>query len=227
MNPRWLTRVRPVAWLEGGALLALAVLMATSGARLLAVDSVPALACVVLGLACGHAVADLVTGTAHWLCDRVFDERFPVLGPLLVQGFRDHHDDPLAMTRGDVLAVNGNTALPSIPALLALLAVPEPASAAGLGALAFALGVIGSAVATNQFHAWAHAPSVPRGVAWAQRHHLILSPRAHAVHHDGAYDRAYCVTTGWWNPLLDRLGVFPRLERAIKRSAERPEGATR
>ena len=50
-----------------------------------------------------------------------------------------------------------------------------------------------------------------------QRLHLALPPEAHARHHSGAHDRAYCIATGWANAPLDRLRVFLRLERRLGR----------
>lgn len=219
-----LTHWRPVVLLEAAALLGFGALLGTLCLRL-AAASEPALIVVVAAWIAGHALADFVTGVAHWLCDRVFDERFPVLGPLVVQAFRDHHVDPLGITRHNFFGVNGNSALPALPALALLLALPAPTTALGLAALALALGTISSAVATNQLHAWAHAPRVPGWVAWAQRRRLILSPRAHAVHHARGFDRSYCVTTGWWNPLLDRSAFFPMLERWIARARPQQPGA--
>lgn len=177
----------------------------------------------------GHALADLVTGIAHWLCDRVFDEHAPLLGPLIVKGFRDHHVDPLGITRHDFLGVNGNTALPAVPVLAAALVLPAPALGETTAIFAWSLfaGVVLSAVATNQLHAWAHAERVPRPVAWAQRRGLVLSPGAHAIHHAGKHDVAYCVTTGWWNPLLDRIRFFRRLEGLVASARRGSRSAAR
>ena len=94
---------------------------------------------------------------------------------------------------------------------LAAWQVPlPPALVAGL--LLFTAGI----AATNRFHQWAHADRVPRWVAALQRRGLILSPEHHARHHRGAHDRAYCVTTGWLNPLLDAVAFFARLEAAVR-----------
>jgi hypothetical protein len=49
-------------------------------------------------------------------------------------------------------------------------------------------------------------------IASIQKAHVILSPREHlAHHHDNT--RAYCVFTGWLNPLLDHLRFWRALER--------------
>jgi ubiquitin-conjugating enzyme E2 variant len=71
-------------------------------------------------------------------------------------------------------------------------------------------------MATNQFHMWAHATSVPRVVRLLQASRVILSPERHALHHDGNFDRSYCITSGVLNPLLDRSDFFGRMERGIR-----------
>lgn len=66
----------------------------------------------------------------------------------------------------------------------------------------------------SDFDKWALAPVVPRVMCWLQR--CILPPRAHARHHRAGGRGAYCVTFGWLNPPLDRVALFPRLERVIR-----------
>jgi ubiquitin-conjugating enzyme E2 variant len=56
-------------------------------------------------------------------------------------------------------------------------------------------------------------------VSWLQHHGMILSPAAHARHHRAAHDRAFGVTTGWTNPLLDRMAFYARLARMLRRLA--------
>jgi ubiquitin-conjugating enzyme E2 variant len=71
---------------------------------------------------------------------------------------------------------------------------------------------------TNQIHQWAHAPAVPRAERRAHRWRLDLDPRQHGHHHRPDAATAYCITTGWLNPLVDRLGILPAIERALRPS---------
>jgi ubiquitin-conjugating enzyme E2 variant len=169
----------------------------------------------------GVCAADLATGAVHWLFDGFFDERTPILGRAFVQPFREHHRDPAAIARHGLLEVSGNDALALCP-LLWLCAAYAGDFGRGFAAtllLAFALAAITAGLVANQVHRWAHAPRAPRGVRWMQRHRWILSPQEHARHHRGAHDRAFCVATGWMNPLLDRLVAW-----APGKQATRPGG---
>lgn len=182
------------------------------------VDDVAAGATVVVAAVLGVLATDLTSGVVHWFCDTFFAEDTPILGPLLIGPFREHHTDPLAMTRRDFLSTNRTNIAAITAVLIVLLLVrrgaPEaPSLLADAWWLAYALAV----ALTNEGHKLAHAPSPPAGAAWLQAHGLIVSPAHHARHHDGAYGRAFCVTTGWCNPLLDRIDVFGRLERCLGR----------
>ena len=68
-----------------------------------------------------------------------------------------------------------------------------------------------------------HAPSVDfeLDVHWLQRAGLILSPEHHAIHHAAPHDRHYCITVGWMNPMLDKLGFFRGLEAVVARISPR------
>ena len=70
-------------------------------------------------------------------------------------------------------------------------------------------------VPTNQIHYWAHSPQPPAWVAWLQRRRLILSPDHHDLHHASPFATHYCITTGWCNSLLARLGFWRGLERLV------------
>ena len=73
--------------------------------------------------------------------------------------------------------------------------------------------------ATNQIHRWAHMRRAPRLARWLQRTGLAISAEAHARHHAAAHDRAFCITSGWCNALLDRANVWARLERRLRGAA--------
>jgi ubiquitin-conjugating enzyme E2 variant len=72
------------------------------------------------------------------------------------------------------------------------------------------------AVATNLLHRWAHDPAPPAVARLLQRVGLILTPERHARHHTPPYAAAYCVTSGWLNPLCDRLQLWKRAEFVIR-----------
>lgn len=201
------------------ALVACVALIAIMGQRLgAAVDGNVDRVLVAVALVAGVLACDLVAGSVHWACDRFFSEETPVLGPALIAPFREHHSDPLAMTRRGFLDVNGANYFGVLPvvAYVTWRDALAPDDASALFGHAFVLALAAAAMVTNQFHKWAHTPKVPGIVRWLQRAHLVLPPAVHARHHCGAHRRSYCVTGGWLNPLLDRVDFFGRLERIIR-----------
>jgi ubiquitin-conjugating enzyme E2 variant len=161
--------------------------------------------------------ADLVSAVVHWWCDTFFAEDTPLLGPALIQPFREHHRDPLAITRHGFLERNYSNVFAVLP-ILAWAALAD-SSGAGSWSGSFARSFLicfGFAVAiTNQIHGWAHAARVPRAIRVLQRARLVLHPRHHARHH--RYGQAYCITGGWLDAALERTRVFERLERSVRR----------
>jgi ubiquitin-conjugating enzyme E2 variant len=201
----------------GGALVACVALVVLIGRRVVtSIDGPVDHAVVATAAVAGVLACDLAAGVVHWACDRFFTETTPILGAVFIAPFREHHCDPLAMTRRGFLDVNSSNYFAMLP-LLAYAAWGDVAGdAAALFGHTFLLTFATAAALTNQFHKWAHAPGVPLPVRWLQRAHLILPPHVHARHHSDAHTSAYCVTGGWLNPLLDRLDLFGRLERAIR-----------
>jgi ubiquitin-conjugating enzyme E2 variant len=181
------------------ALGAIGALLAALGGRVILHVRSPAEA---LGAAAavvpGVAMADLLSGVLHWACDTFFAEDTPLIGPLFIRSFREHHRDPVSITRHGWVERNATPGLGAVPvACIGLLPGAPPLVSAT--ALACALAVF----ATNQLHAWAHAASAPPFVRWLQRRGVMLSPERHAEHHR-SLDAGYCVTTGWTSALLDR-----------------------
>lgn len=151
--------------------------------------------------------ADLGSGVVHWAFDRWGDETTPIVGPNLVRTFREHHVDPVAMTRHSFVEANGGPAFATTAFLTVALCQPPLLSAALVWLSVFVF-------VTNIVHMWAHGPA-PAFARRLQRWGLILSPAHHAGHHTAPYTQGYCITTGWCNPLLDRHQVWRRLEAAI------------
>lgn len=219
-RPKWLHRLDRISiaayclvW--GAAILHVAPAFGEAGYR----SILPT----VLGGLAGFLLADLISGLVHWLADRFFDPKTPILGPALIAPFREHHDDALAMTRHDFFEVTGNNALVTLPLGFGLIgSFPSPALT-GTPATTLSMWLAATTIsfaffilATNQFHCWAHTRNPPPMARRLQRSGLILSPAKHARHHRKAHDSDYCVTSGWMNPLLDGIGFFTVLERAIE-----------
>ena len=163
----------------------------------------------------GYLLADFLSGVAHWMGDTVGDERTPLIGRNFVTPFRMHHVDPKDITRHDFIETNGNSSIASIPPLTAVILV-MPHRTGLLFYLCLMLAVAALFVfCTNQFHKWAHADVVPRAVRWLQRGGVILSPQHHAIHHAAPHDKYYCITVGWMNPLLTRIGFFRGCETVL------------
>ena len=149
----------------------------------------------VLGCAAiiGYCLADLISGLVHWFADTYFGEDTPLVGPNLVGPFRFHHLDPKDITKHDFVEVNGNNCIVSFWVLM--WAFHGRSVVAGDNADVFVLGLALFSMlgifATNQFHKWAHADTVPKPVAWLQRRRLILPPEHHAIHHGKPHDEYY------------------------------------
>jgi ubiquitin-conjugating enzyme E2 variant len=210
-RPGWLA---PIEW---AAMTAATVLWMVLALRLAVAGSASArLAWLAAGVALGYLAADFFSGIVHWFCDTFFEESTPLIGRMLIEPFREHHRDALAMTRHGLAEIAGNSCLAVAPLLGVVTFLAPPATGAPLSVVAHAalLTFAVGAVITNQFHKWAHLPAPPRAVVRLQRAGLVLRPAHHAGHHRTQAE-AYCVATGWLNPALDRIGFFPAAERAL------------
>ncbi len=177
-----------------------------------------------LGLTLGFFAADVASGLVHWLCDTYFDPRTPVLGPMFIAPFRQHHVDPGALARHGFLECNGNNCLASVPLLLTAISLLEPGSVTHAGqdvAAGFFVAASLTLCLTNQIHAWAHGAPTPTPIRSLQRAGLLITPERHARHHRG--DRAYAVVSGWSNVLLDR--ALARMEIVLAVFGAKPSGS--
>ena len=206
-------RTRTTELVELVAVAVVLVALAVLGERVWRGLQSPVDAVLVLaGMMSGYVLADLLTGLVHWFCDTFFDETTPLIGPGLIAPFREHHRDPLLMTQHGFLELTGSSFRGLAP-LLALFvwqgeSIPAPASA-------FVLALATGAAGTNLLHRWAHDPSPPRLARFLQRFGVVLTPGRHARHHQPPYAAAYCVTSGWMNPLCERLRLWSRAEALL------------
>lgn len=171
---------------------------------------------VLLVLALGFAwiAADFGSGVVHWAGDTWGTPHVPIVGPGFIRTFREHHVDQAAITQHDFVETNGANCLATLPVLLSGFAFEAEAVFGATFSLALGLWVF----LTNQIHKWAHEANPAPLVRLLQRAGVFLRPEHHAIHHAAPHDRAYCITTGWLNPILDRTRFFRVLERAIARA---------
>ncbi|MDC0717476.1 fatty acid desaturase family protein [Nannocystis bainbridge] len=180
----------------------------------------PAVWLLPVALLLGYVTADFVSGFVHFLADNIGSTRTPFFGPVFIRPFREHHIDPLAITRHDFLEVNGANCLISLPILIGtwyFVPIHDAASlffAAYIGLFLFGIFL------TNQFHSWAHSPRPPAWIRGLQRSGLILGPEHHARHHTPPFNSYYCITSGWLNPILARTRLFERLKEPLRRVLE-------
>lgn len=152
----------------------------------------------VLAAILGYVAADFLCGALHWYADERADASWRWIGPAFIRPFRDHHVRPEALTEHDVFELCGNNAIVSATMLGATLPWAPLAPHLAIGVAALAISIF----ATNIFHRWAHTAAPPLLVRALQKTRAVLSPEEHRQHH-ALLDRAYCVTSGWTNPILD------------------------
>jgi hypothetical protein len=169
----------------------------------------------------GWAFADFASGLLHFACDRFGREDTPLLGPAVIRPFRAHHREPEAIASHGFVELSGNNALALSPLLVAggELAPFFGEALWPSAALSWLISACLGLFTTNQIHRWAHSARAPRFARALRRLGLAIASEAHARHHAGAHDQAFCITTGWCNAWLDRARVWTRLERALRRLA--------
>ena len=163
----------------------------------------------VCSLLAGILVADFTSGIVHWFADTWGTDQWPLVGPTLIRSFREHHRDPASITRHDFVETNGASAFAALPLMILCLILPSGWS---VFFFTYAHGILW----TNQIHKWSHSARIPGWVTWLQKSRLILTVKSHNTHHSGIFDSHYFITTGFWNPILQRP-FFGWLERLITR----------
>lgn len=164
----------------------------------------------------GWIFSDFIGGVVHWAGDTWGSIDIPLLGPALIRPFREHHVDPLAITRHDFIETNAACALAGNPILFACLFLDvgkEYKVTSFVCFFVFFLTVF--VLFTNQIHKWSHTPNPNLFLKILQATHIFLNPKHHNIHHTAPFNKYYCITTGWMNPILTYFQFFPRLERVI------------
>jgi hypothetical protein len=134
-----------------------------------------------------YLLVDLLSGLYHLVTDRGHN----LAGQVAV--FQDHHHTN---------TMDGFDWQPSVLGLPAMLAGLwwENSFLIAAGAFGILAQVPHYYAHRRSDHAWVHL-----AVRLLQRTGLILSPRHHADHHSGDFDRNFCIVSGWNNWWLNLL----------------------
>lgn len=169
----------------------------------------------------GYLTADFASGLFHFLADNYGSSQKPIVGPLFIRPFREHHIDPTAICRHGFLEVNGVNCAMSIPfAAATYYFVPVGANLATLFFAAYMGLFLFGIFLTNQFHSWAHMADPPPVIRLLHRSGLILGPEHHSKHHTPPFNTYYCITCGWLNPILARTRFWERVYEPLRRVLE-------
>jgi plasmanylethanolamine desaturase len=160
--------------------------------------------------------ADFVSGMVHWACDTYGTTQTTFVGPKFIKPFREHHDDPKAMTKHDFIEANCDNCFTTLAVLTPTYwSLDDTMGTAevvfGLYMVVFTFFVLMTSIA----HGWAHSDQVSEIIRFMQRKRLFVSPTHHARHHVSPHLDHYCITTGWLNPVLDRIQFFRKCEWVI------------
>ena len=171
-----------------------------------------------VALIIGYGLADLISGLVHWASDNFGQRDNAVIGPMFVIPFRDHHDDPGAITRETLLELHGINCFNLLPLLSLAIIFLEPASGSRIS-LFLAVTILGislGVIAATQIHRWVHQERVPAWVELLQTAGLVISKESHAIHHCEPHDEYYCIASGWWNRVLCQTRFYRRVEALIE-----------
>jgi ubiquitin-conjugating enzyme E2 variant len=149
--------------------------------------------------------ADFITGLGHWFEDAVLTEEntkgIPFIHEIAIDN-KLHHKNPRLMITTPWYRTISST----LPFVLA----------AGLlfyalfGFKAWWVVFVTLILFTNQIHKWQHMNKGERPfvIKVLMNLYIIQSSRHHKEHHDGRFNRRFCILTPWLNPLLDSINFW-------------------
>lgn len=175
---------------------------------------------IIIAIFGGILTADFLSGLVHWGADTWGSIEVPIVGKAFIRPFREHHVDPTAITRHDVIETNGDNCLTCLPVLTIVtlkyfICTQETVDSwQTWDWYIYALAIF--VMLTNQFHKWSHTYfGLPWWVEKLQDWHIILPRLHHRIHHVSPHETYFCITTGWLNYPLEVINFWRCLEYII------------
>lgn len=134
------------------------------------------------------------------------DRVMPRISPFerLVYDFKNHHPRPEALGRRPFLVQIGSTIIfVALPASILLNLVSATGAIPGWLVAGLAELIVGGTLA-QYFHGTLHRADNPWIVHAMRRVGLLMTPEAHALHHE-TLRRDFATNTGWSNPLVNAI----------------------
>lgn len=201
---------------EIASVLLFSIFFVLSIYRLISWHSLKNLWVVICSSILGMALADFFSGLFHWIADTWGTLETPGLGNTFIRSFREHHLEPVAITKHDFIETNGDNCMITVPFLmLTSFTSIRQNNLSDLFTVSFLISLCFWVMITNQIHKWSHTHKPNQIVSFLQSTGVILSKHAHNKHHQIPFDRNYCITNGWLNPWLTSIGFWRRTEEAI------------
>lgn len=154
--------------------------------------------------------ADFLTGFVHWAEDTYCKSGYPIIGGLICEPNKLHHEDPNLMVRtGNFLSRNCIQWLvcSAVCAFLWLI---------GFGCFPVFLTLLLASFG-NEVHYWNHTTKLGRLPTFIKMTGLVQSQRQHSLHHKPPYMKYYCTLTSFVNPVLELVRFWRALEWLLQK----------
>lgn len=176
----------------------------------------------ILSSLAGILTADFMSGLVHWGADTWGSVNIPIVGRAFIRPFREHHIDPTGITRHDWIEANGDNCMLTVIPLASMarnfVLLPKALILQNYWWYCYIYFLCLFVTLTNQIHKWSHTYfGLPTWVETLQKYRIILPKQHHRIHHISPHETYFCITTGWLDYPLEKIGFWRRLEALITR----------